>query len=143
MTSCSGWRSSASSTSWGVWHEPLLALPDRADRRSDACFFVCRAAPLDVAGVPEAASAWIFLLAALLAGLPLAGWFRCEPAERAMTYGLSAVALLVIPPAFVAGLGSWVGRGLLQPPVGPLMAASRLTQGVHQPRQLQSEHSPG
>ena len=105
-------------------HSPLQrAIAALFRLHSDACYFACPTTPLSVSHRAEALSAWALIVAALAAAGPMAGWFKGSPEERAVRYGLCAFAAVVIPSAFVAGLGSWLHLGLLRAPRGAVLAA--------------------
>jgi hypothetical protein len=109
---------------YGLLHSPVRrAIAGFFHLASDTCYFACPAAALSLSRMAEVAAGWILIVAALAAAWPIADWFMGESYERAIIYGLSALACLVVPAAALGGLGVWAQLPLLRPPAGPLLVA--------------------
>lgn len=105
-----------------VTHSPvrdLLAGLFRMESRG--CYFTCGIVPL-VRGAPNEITVTVLLVCATAAGWIVADFANTESYEWPLAFGLATFGFLVIPAAFVAGLGSLLDQPLLRPPVGPLLS---------------------
>jgi len=89
---------------------------------SRVCYFVCGDA-LTTPRVADAASAWVLIVLALVAGVFVTDRIALTSYERPLALGLVMLGLITGPSAAVAVVAGWTGTALLQPPWGPLMAA--------------------
>jgi hypothetical protein len=105
-----------------VMHSPLRdVIAVLLGLNSRVCYFVCGEA-LSLSGIAESASAWALIAIAVLAAWVVAERFDGAPYERPLVVGLSGLAFIVGPAAAIGGIGTWVGIGLLRPPLGPLLS---------------------
>lgn len=105
-----------------VMHSPLRnMLAPMLGLKSEVCYFVCGEA-LSLSGIAESASAWALIAVAVLGAWVVAARFDGAPYERPLVFGLSGLAFIVVPAAAIGGIATWVGTGLLRPPLGPLLS---------------------
>jgi hypothetical protein len=103
-------------------HTPLrIVLAHRLGLSSRGCYLCAHT--VTGADVAHTVVAAVLVLAASAAAMGVAHRFDGEPYERPLIFGLSALALISVPAAMVAGLASLAGGSFLSPPAGPLVAA--------------------
>lgn len=96
------------------WIAALLGL------KSDACFFVCEDA-LNASSIADSMASLALLTTALLAAWVVTTKFDGAPYERPLTFGLSALAFIVVPAAAIGSIASWSDTAFLRSPWGPLL----------------------
>jgi hypothetical protein len=108
---------------YAALHSPVYSLLARVlGRGARTCYFVCPGS-LAVNRLAYSWSGVILIVVALLAAWVVADWFDGAPYERPLAFGLSALGFVAAPAAAIGGVGEWLNVPMLQPPVGPLLAA--------------------
>src|SRR5262245_54302197 len=108
---------------YALLHSPLQRpIAKLFGHDSRACYFVCAIASLNSPTLLESIAAWLLIATALLAAEVITRGFDGAAFERPLSFGLSALAFLVVPAAAIGGIAAWTHTALLRPPLGPLLA---------------------